>query len=135
MQDESSTTRQDRASHDDMDDMWAKLAAKTLGVCIDACCDLYVDTSVAYDACDLVDAALSIMTSQETWSAKEQLVTSRFGVVRLADLVHTACRIALDFENTGLLSREQIEALEVWQVRFCHGSLTKVLGNVCITFK
>jgi hypothetical protein len=128
-------TRQDKTRQDEMDDMWARLAARTLGMCIDACCDLYLDTSGACDAGNFVDAALSIMTSQATWSAKEKLVTSRFGVVRLADLVVRACEIALDFEATNYLSREQIEALEVWQVRFCHESLTKVFGNVYITFK
>ena len=110
----------------------ARLAAKTLSLCIDAFDDL--DNVPLDEVRNVVDVALQSMNSRSTWAMKDELVESKFGSVRLADLVDTMCQGMLDFEHTAVLSKDQVGILETLQIRFRHGYLTKRIGNVNIKF-
>ena len=65
---------------------------------------------------------------------KNEFVESKFGSVRLADLVDSTCQVMLDFEHTAVLSKDQVGLLETLQIIFRHGYLTKRIGNVNIKF-
>ena len=110
----------------------ARLAAKTLSLCIDAFDDL--DNVPLDEARKVVDVALQSMNSRSTWAMKDELVESQFGSVRLAYLVESTCQVMLDFEHTAVLSKDQVGLLETLQITFRHGYLTRCIGNVNIKF-
>jgi hypothetical protein len=110
----------------------ARLAAKTLSLCVDAFDDL--DNVPLDEARNVVDVALQSMNSRSTWAMKNEFVESKFGSVRLADLVDSTCQVMLDFEHTAVLSKDQVGLLETLQIIFRHGYLTKRIGNVNIKF-
>lgn len=111
----------------------ARLAAKTLGLCLDAFDDITIDTPLD-EAHNVADVALQSMSSRSTWAMKNEFVESRFGAVRLADLVDSTCQAMLNFEHTTMLRKEQVKLLELLQIRFRHGYFTRCVNNTNIAF-